>query len=593
MNDVPRHATPESNMDDPVPKVTPAGLIHAYQAYDPKTFPSPTSPPPDLAGLAMEHMLAYGSLRELTPEELARAIHIDPSMIPRLGPSLEALAAMLEDRKRKILEKYETDTVQQLADREFRAASSEARPDAKFRNDFQRAVRAEQIQELEKLWYAQRDEQSQFSRDIMAVMESLGNKYQVDELASKYTFTGREPLTVEQALQVKQELEAIDKLQDQIREAANTSQLAIIDMEQLAEFAESAQIEELNRLQQQIEEYVKAEAERQGLEATKGGFKITPQAMKLFQSRLLAEIFADLEASRSGRHTGPIIGEGPTEMPRTRSYEFGDSAANMDVTQSFINAMVRQGPVAQTPVVGGKPGPKIRLKPEDIEIFQTRNNPKAATSVLMDMSGSMRHGGQYINVKRMALALDALIRREYPGDFLKFVEMFSFAKVRESSEIVAMMPKPVSIHNSVVRLKVNMADPDVTEWRIPQHFTNIQRSMQLARSMLCAQNTPNRQIILITDGLPTAHFEGSELYLLYPPDPRTEEATMREANLCAREGITINIFLLPSWSQSSEDIQFAQRMAMATSGRVFFTGGSDLDRFVLWDYVAMRRKIIA
>ena len=590
MNDLP---TEQSETPLPTSQTTPAGLIHAYQAYDPKTFPSPTSPPPDLAGLAMEHMLAYGSFRELTPEELARAIHIDPSMIPRLGPSLEALAAMLEDRKRKLLEKYETDTVQQLADREFRAAASEARPDAKFRNDFQRAVRAEQIQELEKLWYAQRDEQSQFSRDIMAVMESLGNKYQVDELASKYTFTGREPLTVEQALQVKQELEAIDKLQDQIKEAANTSQLAIIDMEQLAEFAESAQIEELNRLQQQIEDYVKAEAERQGLEATKGGFKVTPQAMKLFQSRLLAEIFADLEASRSGRHTGPIIGEGPTEMPRTRSYEFGDSAANMDVTQSFINAMVRQGPVSQAPASGKKPGPKIRLKPEDIEIFQTRNNPKAATAVLMDMSGSMRHGGQYINVKRMALALDALIRREYPGDFLKFVEMFSFAKLRESSEIVAMMPKPVSIHNSVVRLKVNMADPDVTEWRIPQHFTNIQRSMQLARTMLCAQNTPNRQIILITDGLPTAHFEGSELYLLYPPDPRTEEATMREANLCAREGITINIFLLPSWSQSSEDIQFAQRMAMATSGRVFFTGGSDLDRFVLWDYVAMRRKIIA
>jgi len=541
----------------------------------------------------MEHMLAYGSLRELTPEELARAIRIDPSMIPRLGPSLEALAAMLEDRKRKILEKYETDTVQQLADREFRDAAGEARPDAKFRTDFQRAVKAEQIQELEKIWYAQRDEQSQFARDIMAVMESLGNKYQVDELASKYSFTGRDPLTVEEALLVKQELEAIDKLQDQIKEAANTSQLAIIDMEQLAEFAESAQIEELNRLQQQIEEYVKAEAERQGLEATKGGFKVTPQAMKLFQSRLLTEIFADLEASRSGRHTGPIIGEGPTEMPRTRSYEFGDSAANMDVTQSFINAMVRQGPEAQSPASGGKAGPKIRLKPEDIEIFQTRNNPKAATAVLMDMSGSMRHGGQYINVKRMALALDALIRREYPGDFLKFVEMFSFAKLRESSEIVSMMPKPVSIHNSVVRLKVNMADPDVTEWRIPQHFTNIQRSMQLARTMLCAQDTPNRQIILITDGLPTAHFEGSELFLLYPPDPRTEEATMREANLCAREGITINIFLLPSWNQSSEDIQFAQRMAMATSGRVFFTGGSDLDRFVLWDYVAMRRKIIA
>lgn len=568
--------------------VAPPGLIHAYQAFDPKNFPSPTQPPPDLAGMAMEHMLAYGSMRELTPEEMARAIRLDPSMIPKLGPSLDALAAMLEDRKRKILEKYETDTVQEDASKAFIKSAAAARPDAKARAEFTKAVKAQQIADLERLWYGQRDEQSVFARDLMRVMEDLGNKYQIDELASKYTFTGRESLTIDEALEVKAELEAIDKLQEQIKEAAQTAQLAIIDMEQLAEFAEGAQIEELNKLEEQIEEYVKEEAARQGLEANKGGFTITPQAMKLFQSRLLTEVFADLEASRSGRHSGPVVGDGPTELPRTRAYEFGDSAANMDLPQSFVNAMIRTGP---QPYSGS--GPRIRLKSEDIEVFQTRNNPKAATAVLMDMSGSMRHGGQYINVKRMALALDGLIRREYPGDFLRFVEMFTFARLKQPSEIISMMPKPVSIHSPVVRLKANMADPDVTEFRVPQHFTNIQRALQLARTMLSAHDTPNRQVVLITDGLPTAHFEGAELFMLYPPDPRTEEATMREANLCAREGITLNIFLLPSWSQTSEDIQFAQRMAMATKGRVFFTGGNDLDRFVLWDYVAMRRKIIA
>jgi uncharacterized protein with von Willebrand factor type A (vWA) domain len=110
---------------------------------------------------------------------------------------------------------------------------------------------------------------------------------------------------------------------------------------------------------------------------------------------------------------------------------------------------------------------------------------------------------------------------------------------------------------------------------------------------LATQDTPNRQVILITDGLPTAHFEGPMLYLLYPPDPKTEEATMREGQLCRREGITINIFLLPSWSQSREDVQFAYRLARSTTGRVFFTGGRDLDRFVVWDYVNQRREIIA
>jgi uncharacterized protein with von Willebrand factor type A (vWA) domain len=108
-----------------------------------------------------------------------------------------------------------------------------------------------------------------------------------------------------------------------------------------------------------------------------------------------------------------------------------------------------------------------------------------------------------------------------------------------------------------------------------------------------AQDTPNRQIMLITDGLPTAHFEGEWLYLLYPPDSRTESATLREGLLCAREGITINIFLLSSWNQTSEDVQFAYKLAESSKGRVFFTAGRELDRYVVWDYIARRKQIIS
>jgi len=99
-------------------------------------------------------------------------------------------------------------------------------------------------------------------------------------------------------------------------------------------------------------------------------------------------------------------------------------------------------------------------------------------------------------------------------------------------------------------------------------------------------------LFLITDGLPTAHFEGQMLYLLYPPDPRTESATLREGLACQREGITINLFLLPSWSQTEEDVRFAFRLAESTSGRVFFTAGRDLDRYVVWDYLNRRRELV-
>ena len=150
-----------------------------------------------------------------------------------------------------------------------------------------------------------------------------------------------------------------------------------------------------------------------------------------------------------------------------------------------------------------------------------------------------------------------------------------------------------TLFDPVVRLRADMSREDISEYYIPPHFTNIQHALQMSRQFLAAQDTPNRQIILITDGLPTAHFEGSHLYLLYPPDASTEAATLREGLRCQREDITINIFLLPGWSQSSEDVQFAYRLAESTKGRVFFPAGRDLDRYVVWDYRSRRREIIA
>jgi uncharacterized protein with von Willebrand factor type A (vWA) domain len=237
-------------------------------------------------------------------------------------------------------------------------------------------------------------------------------------------------------------------------------------------------------------------------------------------------------------------------------------------------------------------GGRIRLTGRDIEVHKTRNSPKCATSVVLDMSGSMRYGSLHVSVKRMALALQGLVQREFPGDFLQFLEMYSFAKPVAAGELLRCMPKPVTIFDSVVRLKADMADPRIAEADVPPHFTNIQHALQLSRQHLARQDTPNRQVILITDGLPTAHFEGSELYLLYPPHRRTEEATLREARACRRDGITVNVFLLSGWSQSREDIQFAYRLAEAARGRVFFTAGRDLDRFVVWDYLSRRRSII-
>jgi uncharacterized protein with von Willebrand factor type A (vWA) domain len=558
------------------------GVIHIYQKYDPQKFPSPTQPPPDLVSPVFEHMLMYGSMRRLTDEELARAVHLDPSQFAGLGPSIDVLIAMLLERKRKLLEKYETETVQQTARRVFQRRAQSAKPPPRLRERYQIAVDEEQLYDFERLWYAIEDDRSPFARQLVQVMESLGEKYQVDELAAKYQFLGRTPLSIEEALALKEELEKIDELLEQLRKARETAQIGAIDLETLADFAEPGDLEQLQEMQRMVENYLRELAEQQGLtDDGQGAFRLTPQAYKIFQGKLLQRIFADLQPARSGRHQGPVLGEGAVETQTTKPYEFGDSLAQMDIPQSFVNAMLRGG--AMLP---------LRLRPEDIEVHRTRNTPKCATVVVMDMSGSMRYDGQYINVKRMGLALNGLIRSEYPGDYLHFIEMATFAKPRRSGEIVELMPKPVTLHDPIVRYRVDMSREDVSEYQIPPHFTNIQHALQLSRQFLVNQDTPNRQIILITDGLPTAHFEGSQLYMLYPPDPLTEAATMREGLLCKREGITINLFLVPSWSQSEEDIRFAYRLAESTRGRVFFTAGGDLDRYVVWDYVQRKREIL-
>src|SRR5688572_3896725 len=514
------------------------GVIHTYQRYDPARFPSPTQPPPDLVSPVLEHMLMFGEHRELTEEELARAIRLDPSQIAGLGPSIDALIAMLQERKRKILARYETRTVRKRSHQAFADQASEARVPKKFRDRFYKAIKAEQIRDLERLWYAAGDDQSPWACALVGVIERLGDKYQVDELAAKYEFTGTEAMTVPQALAIKEELEKIDELLKQLEEARKTAKIGIIDMELLSEFAEPGDVDQLSALQQQIQDYLREMAEQQGLEQKAGSFRLTPKAYRLFQGKLLERLFQEMSPSRTGRHQGPVVGEGAVELQATKQYEFGDSITNLDIPGTFINALVRSGP-----------GLPVRFNADDIQVHRTRNTPKCATCVLMDMSGSMRHNGQYINVKRMALALEGLIRRDYPGDWLRFIEVYTFAKLVEPGQIVNLMPKPVTVYDWVVRLKADMSRDDVSEFQIPPHFTNIQHGLALARRQLATQDTPNRQIVLITDGLPTSHFEGQMLYLLYPPDPRTESATMREGIACQRDGITINLFLLPSWSQ--------------------------------------------
>lgn len=565
------------------------GIVHSYQRYDPIRVPPPRPPEIDLATPAVEYMLATGGLGGLTDEQLAEAVVLDPEQIRGLGPSIDALRARLEERKQKILTTYEADTVQQRARQAFHQAATQIVPPQELAEAYRHAVASEQIRRLERFWYAVESNHPSLAAGLIKLIENLGTSYEINELAASWQFTGRTSLTIDDALTTKDELETIDRLLAELEKARKDAKIGLIDLNALGHYVEAEELDDLVRLQQQVRELIEQAAAEQGLDRFGGEYQLTPRAIRTFQGKLLEKIFSDLTAAKTGRHAATTVGDGAIEMVSTRPYDFGDSVANLDLTASLTNAMLRG--LAEGERIG--PGAGLRLDQRDLEVHRTRNSPKAATVVILDMSGSMRHGGLYVNVKRMALALQGFIQREYPGDFLQFIEMASFAKPRTYGELVSLLPKPVTIFDPVVRLRADMTDPTIGESDIPPHFTNIQHALQLARQFLTSQDTPNRQVIVITDGLPTAHFEDQQLYLLYPPHGRTEEATVREAQRCQQDDIMINVFLLSGLSQSREDIQFAYRLAETAQGRVAFAAGHELDRFVIWDYHARRRSIIS
>ena len=169
------------------------------------------------------------------------------------------------------------------------------------------------------------DDQSPFARQLLQLMERLGEKYEIEELASQYAFTGSTPLTVPQAIAIKEELEQIDRLLQQLEEARETAQIGLIDLEALAEFTEPGDLESLRALQQAVQDYLRELAEQQGLERDGNAYQLTPKAYQLFQGRLLERIFSQLQAcahrtargGRAGRGSGGIA---PDQAVRVRRF---------------------------------------------------------------------------------------------------------------------------------------------------------------------------------------------------------------------------------------------------------------------------------
>jgi uncharacterized protein with von Willebrand factor type A (vWA) domain len=206
---------------------------------------------------------------------------------------------------------------------------------------------------------------------------------------------------------------------------------------------------------------------------------------------------------------------------------------------------------------------------------------------MLDMSGSMARYGKFYHAKKVALALQALVRARYMEDSLKFIGFYTYASPLSERQLLHSSPKPVSIFDSRVFLRVPLDNPPDF---VPEHFTNIQAGLKFARQMLTRSPAANKQIICITDGEPTAHLEGRELVLMYPPSERTARATLEEASACARAGIQLSTFALIEDYFYLGLMNFVDQMARTGRGLAVYCNAGELGGYVLDSFVRGRRS---
>jgi len=369
----------------------------------------------------------------------------------------------------------------------------------------------------------------------------------LDELRHRYEFGGDEELTLREAMKLMEELQQMDQLERQMRRAESPEDLAKIDPAQVEKLLGEDAARDLDKLR----EIAKKLEEAGYLERRGDRLELTARAIRKIADKALRDIFTHLRRDRFGRHVVSHRGAGGDRSDDTKRYEFGDPFL-LDLKETLMNAVERAG--AGTPV---------RLSPGDFEVFRTELSTRAATVVMLDMSRSMINNGLFLPAKKVALALHALIRGQFPRDRLHIVGFSLYAREFTAEQLPSLT---------------------WTDWNVG---TNMHAGFALSRQLLGREKVGNKQIVMITDGEPTAHLEGNEAEFAYPPTRRTLQETLKEVQRCTREGVTINTFML---DRSPTLTAFVQEMARINRGRAFFAAPERLGEYVLVDYVRNKRR---
>jgi uncharacterized protein with von Willebrand factor type A (vWA) domain len=308
----------------------------------------------------------------------------------------------------------------------------------------------------------------------------------------------------------------------------------------------------------------------------KGQYRVSPRGIRRVEEKALHDLFQIYQRDAMGKHDTGLRGAGQVKHEDSKPYEFGDSLANLNLHETLKNAIIRQG--------GGTP---IRIQYEDFVVYDTEFQTTCATVVLLDMSGSMGRFGKFYHAKKVAMGLHALVRQRYPEDFLQVIGFYTYASPLTQRELMQCAPKPVSIYDDRVFLRISLDQPPRF---VPEHFTNLQAGLRFARRALAHQPCQNKQIIVVTDGEPTAHLEGRDLVLVYPPAEKTARRTLEEAVRCTSEGIRLSSFALVEDYFYMGLVNFVEEMARVTRGVAAYCSAGQIGKYVLDSFQAGHRS---
>jgi uncharacterized protein with von Willebrand factor type A (vWA) domain len=418
---------------------------------------------------------------------------------------------------------------------------------------------ARQMAAMQQLLNSMTPEQrAQLQQLAESLLEDMDLRWQVERLGSNlrqafpqagwersYDFSGQDPLGFAEAASVMNQLGDMDQLEQMMSTASNPGALAEVDIERAAEMLgpdAARSLEQLAKLARQL-------AEAGLIDQREGRLELTPRGLRKIGQNALSDLFSKLIKDRMGRHVVERVGLGHERMYETKAYEWGDPF-NLSIERTVRNALGRRG--AGTPV---------RLAPDDFEVERTESLTSTATVLALDLSLSMPMRDNFLAAKKVAMALHSLITSQFPRDYLGLVGFGELARELKASQL-----------------------PEVS-WDYT-YGTNMQHALMLARRML-ARQSGTKQVIMITDGEPTAHIlPGGEPFFSYPPAPETIRMTLAEVVRATREDIRINTFMLDATGYLRA---FVEKMTQLNRGRAFFTTPETLGDYVLVDFLDQKR----